>query len=109
MHTADLLQEAGLAVVEAGSGAQALAAIESRAPDVLVVDVGLPDMSGVELARRIRGRLPDLPVVFATGHAQVDGIEAMPRVEVVGKPYGADDLCASIARLTSGTPADRSG
>ena len=63
-------------MVEAGSGAQALAAVEARLPDVLVVDVGLPDMSGVELVRRVRSRHSDVPVVFATGH-DADG-ETLP-------------------------------
>ncbi len=72
----------------------------ARRPDVFVIDVGLPDMSGIDLARRIREVLPAAPLVFATGHVEVPGIEGMAGVETVRKPYDEHDLRASIARLT---------
>jgi CheY-like chemotaxis protein len=102
LNTADMLQEAGATVIEAGSGAEALARLEGTPPDALVIDVGLPDMIGVELARRVREMLPEVPIVFATGHAEVPGIEGMARVETVRKPHGGRELCGSIERLISG-------
>ena len=100
LNTADMLEEAGMTVIEAASGAQALASLDGSPPDVFVIDVGLPDMSGVDLARRIREVLPAAPLVFATGHVEVPGIEGMAGVETVRKPYDEHDLRASIARLT---------
>lgn len=100
LNTAEFLAEAGMIVTEAGSGAAAMAALEREAPDVCVIDVGLPDMSGVDLARLVRAVLPLAPVVFATGNRDVAEAHDMDRVEIVGKPYDHDDLCASIFRLT---------
>ena len=76
LNTADMLAEAGAVVLEAGSGAQALALVGDGDVDLCVADVGLPDMSGVELARRIREVRPAIPILFATGHAAVPGIES---------------------------------
>ncbi len=100
LNTADLLRDAGMTVIEAGSGAEALAALKERRPDVFVIDVGLPDMSGVELAGRIRAIVPEAPVVFATGHAELPEAKGMARVETVRKPYAEEDLRASIERLS---------
>ena len=102
LNTADMLQDAGATVIEAGSGAEALARLDGTAPDAFVIDVGLPDMTGVELARRIRDVLPDVPIVFATGHAEVPGIEGMARVETIRKPHDESELRGSIVRLISG-------
>jgi CheY-like chemotaxis protein len=99
LNTADMLQEAGATVIEAGSGARALACLDGTPPDVFVIDVGLPDMTGVELAQRVREVLPGVPVIFATGHLEVPGIEGMARVETVRKPFDQADLRDSIQRL----------
>ena len=65
--TAEMLAELGHAVIQAADGASALQALESEPVDVLVADVGLPDLSGDELARRALKVRPGLGVVFATG------------------------------------------
>ncbi len=101
LNTADMLEAAGATVTEAGAGAQALASVNEEPPDVLVIDVGLPDMTGVELAQRIREALPEVPVVFATGHVDVPGIEGMGRVQVIRKPFDEGDLRRSIERLVA--------
>ncbi|MEO9337288.1 PAS domain-containing protein [Mesorhizobium sp. SB112] len=101
MTTADMLQDMGVVVLEAGSATEAMALARTEFVHLLVTDVGLPDMSGVELADKIRAALPDLPVIFATGHSDVPGTENMPMVDILVKPYDEKGLLAAIARLVA--------
>lgn len=78
------LEREGLAVRSAASGEEALAAVEAAAPDLLLLDVGLPGIDGFELLRRLRARGLDVPVIILT--ARGDEID-----RVVGLELGADD------------------
>ncbi|NDU99692.1 response regulator transcription factor [Pseudoroseicyclus tamaricis] len=80
------LGRAGLAVAEAGDGAAALAAARGEAFDLVVLDIGLPEMDGREVCRELR-RTSDVPVIFLT--AEGDEID-----RVVGLELGADDYVA---------------
>lgn len=53
---------------EADSAENALQKIPASSPDILLIDVSLPRMNGIELARRIRAEQPDLPILFISGH-----------------------------------------
>ena len=72
MALAELLRALGFDVIEAGSGAEALALLEQRTPDVLFTDLGLPDVDGLELTARVRARNPALPALVASGHRPDD-------------------------------------
>jgi DNA-binding response OmpR family regulator len=79
----------------AGTGAEALPQLSSFHPDIIVLDMRLPDTDGIDLLRQIRKLHPDLPVVITTAYTSVE-----PLVEVLGmghsgylvKPYGLDEL-----------------
>ena len=101
MNAADILAEAGMEVAEAGSGRQALAALDEAPIHVCMLDVGLPDMSGVDLAHRIRERLPRVPILFATGHAHVAEADGMDGVATLPKPYAERALLAAIEALVA--------
>jgi two-component system, OmpR family, catabolic regulation response regulator CreB len=78
------LRSEGYAIAHATSGGEALAQLARQSADLVIVDVGLPDISGFELVRRIRAQAPALPVMFLTAHAdEVD--------RVLGFEVGADD------------------
>lgn len=80
------LEDAGFRVDLAGSGAEALEALRRAKPDLLVLDLMLPDLSGTEVCRRVRSdsRLSDLPVIMLTAKSsEID--------RVVGFELGADD------------------
>jgi PAS domain S-box-containing protein len=92
-----LLEEFGCEVTCAADGEEALALLEEASPDLVFTDVVMPGMSGVELARRIAERAPELPVLLATGYSdEILGGEA-DRWEVVRKPYGAHALSSALA------------
>ncbi|MDW5318552.1 PAS domain-containing protein [Rhizobium sp. PL01] len=95
INTADMIAELGHDVIEAGTGAEAIALLETRSINVLVTDLGLPDMGGAQLADEARARQPALGVVYATGHDRHTGELPLEAV-VVTKPYGAEDLRSAL-------------
>ena len=87
--------------VETLDGAEAaLAAMAETAPDLALIDFAMPGMNGAELARALRRRHPDLPIVFVTGFAESDQLESAlgSEVAVLKKPFGIDELAAVVAR-----------
>ncbi|MEM5474399.1 PAS domain-containing protein [Hoeflea sp. AS60] len=97
INTADMLEDMGHAVIEAGTAGEALKAAAAQAFDILVTDVGLPDMKGGELARRLRQMKPDIGIVFATGESQLpDGAEG--GAVLLTKPYSDDSLKTALDR-----------
>jgi PAS domain S-box-containing protein len=99
LNSCDILQEAGFRVLEAGSAAQALAALDANEVDICVVDVGLPDIPGTDLARRIRERDDRMPLLFATGHLGVPEAATLAGAAVLSKPYGERELRAAVESL----------
>lgn len=99
----DILEELGHTPVEAMTATEAANAFAARADiDILLTDVGLPDMSGEVLAERLREARPDLPVLFATGHvARGGGGEPVgdPPTARLGKPFQMGELDAVIRTL----------
>ncbi|MGP3696733.1 PAS domain-containing protein [Rhodobacter sp. NSM] len=104
MNLVEGLAEAGCRVSEAGVGSAAIAQLQNEAADLLLIDLGLPDMSGVDLARMARSMHPDIPILFATGDTGVPEEEFQPRVAVLTKPFGDEALLDCVARLVHGMP-----
>ena len=79
----DYLEHAGFAVLAAGDGHGALATAHARRPDLVVLDLGLPGMDGLDVARALR-RESDVPIIMLT--ARDDEVD-----RVLGLELGADD------------------
>ena len=92
--TAAMLEDLGHPVIEALSGARALDMLRLGAKvDVVVTDHAMPGMTGTELARQIRQHWPSLPIILATGYAELPNGED-PGLPRLAKPYrsvGAGD------------------
>jgi two-component system response regulator MprA len=80
------LRQEGLAVISTGIGAAGLQLVRSTAPDVVILDVGLPDVDGFDFLRRLRAE-SDVPVVMLTARGELDD-------RVRGLELGADDYIA---------------
>ncbi|MBD0415487.1 hybrid sensor histidine kinase/response regulator [Oryzicola mucosus] len=94
-NTSEMLSDIGYSVEEASAGMEALALLKAQDIDVLVTDLGLPDMNGGELAAKARDIRPHVGIVFATGQDRAP--ESAPRDAVLlTKPYGEDDLKKAI-------------
>ena len=71
-------QQSDVTVLTAASAAEGLAMVTQHDPDVVMLDLALPDLSGLDVFRRIHQRNPKIPVIFITGHGTTDtAIEAM--------------------------------
>ncbi len=99
MSTAGMLEDLGHEVIEANSGASALEALQAnQAFDLMITDFAMPGMNGAQLALEARRLLPHLPILLATGYAEMPkgaNIE-LPRL---GKPYSQNELAREISRL----------
>lgn len=63
----------------------------------------MPEMTGIELAQKLRALRPELPIVLATGYSDVPRAEASgPALPRLAKPFRQDDLAAAIARCRDG-------
>ena len=98
-----LLEMEGLTVDIAQSGAEAIEAVKNDPPDVVVLDVGLPDMEGPAVYDVLARTRPDLPVIFSTGHADASRLEeylSKTTVSYLLKPYDAAALIAAIEEVS---------
>ena len=102
MNTVDMLEDLGHTVIEANSGKQALEILHAGQPlDLLMTDHAMPGMTGTELARIIRRERPGLPVLLATGYADL-GADQNPDLPRLAKPYHQAQLQMEIDRLLCG-------
>ncbi len=101
--TRKLLSRAGIEVATASDGAAALRALEDLRPDLIILDVAMPALDGLEVLRRLR-KLPrarTLPVILLTNRSP----ESLPRDQANGvdlcltKPFRSDMLVQSVVRL----------
>ena len=98
MSTADMLNDLGYDVVEAKSAEEALHLIEAGvAPTILVTDHLMPGMNGEELARSLRTRMPDLPVLIVSGYAEAEGIA--PDLPRLTKPFRNAELADRLETI----------
>jgi CheY-like chemotaxis protein len=97
--TVAMLEDIGHRVVEAHSGKEALNIIKKGLdPDLVITDHAMPGMTGIDLALSLRKDHPELPILLATGYAdlQADVPIELPRL---AKPYTQEQLSTEIARL----------
>jgi two-component system, OmpR family, KDP operon response regulator KdpE len=88
----------GYRLFEAGTGADGLVEAASRQPDVVIVDLGLPDMDGLEVIRRLR-EWSTVPIIVLSARGQeADKVVALDlgADDYVSKPFGADELLARL-------------
>jgi CheY-like chemotaxis protein/two-component sensor histidine kinase len=103
--TAAMLEDLGHTATEVESAEQALKILQSDASiDLVITDHAMPGMTGTELAKRIRRKWPELPVIIATGYAELPG-ELDPSVPRLSKPYRQQDLAGVVAQLIGEQPA----
>ncbi|MBV7585925.1 response regulator [Pseudomonas sp. PDM33] len=96
MLTVEVLEEIGYQVLQAEDAEEALPILQGdTAIHLLLTDVGLPGMNGEELASAAREARPELPILFATGFAEIvhiDGSELATRMSMIAKPFSIDAL-----------------
>jgi signal transduction histidine kinase/ActR/RegA family two-component response regulator len=88
----------GYKVTEAGNGTEALAQLASIKPDLLVVDYAMPDMTGAEVISEARKLVGDVPVILATGYADMAAVERLAgRPPILRKPFDIAQLGDAVS------------
>jgi two-component system cell cycle sensor histidine kinase/response regulator CckA len=100
------LRSRGYTVVEASNGIEALEALEERdgAIDLVVSDVVMPEMDGPTLLRKLRGRNPDLKIIFVSGYAEdafAKSLEENEKFDFLAKPFALAALVAKVKETMS--------
>jgi len=93
-----LLRSRGYDVDIAGTGADALRMVVEQPPDLVVLDLGLPDIQGTEVCRRIRARVETPIIILSARGAEADKVNALDlgADDYVTKPFGPEELLARI-------------
>jgi len=99
-----VLEAAGWQVLEAGSAAGALALLASASPRLLLVDLKMPVMDGIQLMHRMRAMGLHIPTVVMSGYSTDDTAreaERMGALAFVSKPFTPDELSATIQSVST--------
>lgn len=97
------LRREGFEAIEAADGEEGVALFERERPNLLVTDIDMPGMSGMDLAKHIRAVAPDVPILLVSGHADatIRGLE----LPLLLKPFELHELAATVASLLDAQPA----
>jgi two-component system cell cycle response regulator CpdR len=100
-YLARALENAGYEVVAVDRGTAALPLLETEAFDLLLSDIVMPEMDGIELAQRCAELSPQTKVMFITGFAAVTlkASREAPRAKVLSKPFHLKDLVMEVERV----------
>jgi two-component system cell cycle sensor histidine kinase/response regulator CckA len=96
-----MLEQSGYTVEEAPDGESALSVLAEREPDVLVLDVAMPGLDGVDVVKRLRARGSTLPIVLCSGTLEFAADRGLPPAMVqsmLAKPFSTDELIIAIER-----------
>jgi PAS domain S-box-containing protein len=96
-----MLELEGFDVRLVANGLESKQSVADYGPDIVLLDVNLPDISGIEVYEQIRAVWPKLNVIFSTGHADAHALEDMQHTDApsIMKPYDMNELMAVIATL----------
>jgi len=98
----EVLQRDGLPVLWSTDAFEALERVRREPVDLAILDVRMPQMNGLELMRRLRERMPDLPVIIMTAFGSIDtAVEAIGSgaVDYVSKPMNVEEIRAAVHRV----------
>jgi DNA-binding response OmpR family regulator len=105
------LEIAGFDAFDAADGREAMGLFVDRSPDVVVTDIFMPEMDGLELLMKLREFLPRVPVIVISGGGQhrdrtsVRAALALGAVELLTKPCDMNDVVAAVRRALDGASA----
>ena len=100
-----VLEKAGYGVLIAADGLQAVDIALKQRPAMILMDVAMPGIDGLEAMRRIKQEMPVVPIVIASAHSMASDRErflAAGADDVLSKPFRLADLTAIVAKLVTG-------
>ena len=99
-----VLEKAGYRVLIAADGLQAVEVALTSRPALILMDVAMPGIDGIEAMRRIKAEIPNQPIVVASAHSMASDRErflAAGADDILSKPFRLADLVAIVAKLTA--------
>ena len=100
-----ILSDEGFHVVDTGNATDVMGIVERENPSVVLLDVWMPEIDGIELLRRIKSERPNVPVIMISGHANIQNAVAATKLgaaDFIQKPFSVTGLLAAIARVIEG-------
>jgi two-component system response regulator MprA len=97
-----VLEKAGYSVLIAADGLQAVEVAFTKHPSMILMDVAMPGIDGLEAMRRIKAEMPSMPIVIASAHSMASDRErflAAGADNVLSKPFRLSDLVSIVAKL----------
>lgn len=102
----EMLEAHDFTVMAAANGEEALQCLDRETVDLVITDLVMPNMNGVEFVRQVREKFPDLPIIVASGspgsvmqRLGIDTIQVPGASASIGKPFKTTDLIALIHSL----------
>jgi two-component system, cell cycle sensor histidine kinase and response regulator CckA len=111
-YVSAVLRQAGFDVIEAANGADALSILQYRrcTVDVLVTDIMMPRMTGIELVSGVKNEYPELPVVYISGEPLREDLHnPRTRVLFLQKPFGPSAIVDAVQTVIKPSQAARQG
>lgn len=100
-----VLESGGFETVLATNGMEALAQIEAAKPDLILLDIMMPDMDGWDVFRKIKEKRLKIPIAILTAKAQnIDkllGLHVLKADDYITKPFGKNELINKVRKLTA--------
>ncbi len=99
-----VLEKAGYTVLIAADGLQAVEVALGKRPAMILMDVAMPGIDGIEAMKRIKAEIPNQPIVIASAHSMASDRErflAAGADDILSKPFRLADLVAIVAKLTA--------
>ncbi len=103
-----ILSDEGFRVVDTAEAPAVMDLIQRESPALVLLDVWMPDIDGIELLRRIKSEQPEVPVIMISGHANIQSAVAATKLgaaDFIQKPFSVSGLLASISRALDGGSA----
>ena len=106
-----VLESGGFEAILANNGKEALAQIATVRPDLVLLDIMMPDMDGWDVFRKMKERDPGIPIAILTAKAQnIDkllGLHVLKADDYITKPFGKNELISKVKRLTESTEKNK--
>jgi CheY-like chemotaxis protein len=105
-----VLEKAGYSVLIAADGLQAVDVALNQHPSMILMDVAMPGIDGLEAMRRIKTQMPSMPIVIASAHSMASDTErflAAGADNVLSKPFRLADLIAIVDKLAAAAASSK--
>ncbi|CAG1006092.1 Alkaline phosphatase synthesis transcriptional regulatory protein PhoP [Methanosarcinales archaeon] len=106
-----VLESGGFEAILANNGKEAMAQIAIVRPDLVLLDIMMPDMDGWDVFRKMKERDPDIPIAILTAKAQnIDkllGLHVLKADDYITKPFGKNELISKVKKLTESTEKNK--